>query len=80
MASMAAFQPYGLIQTPIQQQLYFKAYIANIYARISNPKETKTVALMEVILNKNIFTKPHFIVNSQQSLTPTSNRRYNLVV
>jgi len=80
MASVAAFQPYGLIRTPIQQQLYFKAHIANIYAGISNPKETETVALMEVILNKNIFTEPHFIVNSQQPPTPTSDRRCDLVV
>jgi hypothetical protein len=56
MASIATFQPHGLIQTPIQQQLYFKAYIANIYAGVSNPKETETVALMEVILNKNLFS------------------------
>jgi hypothetical protein len=80
MASIAAFQPYGLIRTPIQQQLYFKAYIANIYTRISDPKETETVALMEVILYRNIFTKPHFIVNSQQPPTPTSDRRCDLVV
>src|SRR5271170_7671780 len=80
MASMAAFQPYGLIRTPIQQQLYFKAHIANIYAGISNPKETETVALMEVILYRNIFTEPHFIVNSQQPPTPTSDRCCDLVV
>jgi hypothetical protein len=80
MASMAAFQPHGLIRTPIQQQLYFKAHIANIHARISNPKETETIALMEVILYRNIFTEPHFIVNSQQPPTPTSDRRCDLVV
>jgi hypothetical protein len=80
MASIAAFQPHGLIQTPIQQQLYFKAHIANIYAGVSNPKETETVALMEVILNKNLFTEAHFIVNSQQPPTPTSDRRCDLVV
>jgi hypothetical protein len=77
---MAAFQPYGLIRTPVQQQLYFRAHIANVYARIANPKEPKTVALMEVILYRNIFTKPYFIVNLQQLPTPTSNRRYDLVV
>jgi hypothetical protein len=60
--------------------LYFKAYIANIYTKISNLKETKTVALIKVILNKNIFTKPYFIVNLQQLLTPTSNHCCNLVV
>jgi hypothetical protein len=80
MTSIAAFQPHGLIQTPIQQQLYFKAHIANIYAGISNPKETETVALMEVILYRNIFTEPYFIVNSQQPPTPTSDRRCDLVV
>ncbi len=64
MASIAAFQPHGLIQTPIQQQLYFKAHITNIYAGVSNLKETETIALMEVILNKNLFTEPHFIINS----------------
>jgi len=80
MASMAAFQPYGLIRTLIQQQLYFKAHIANIYAGISDPKETETVALIEVILYRNIFTEPHFIVNSQQPPTPTSDRRCDLVV
>jgi hypothetical protein len=60
--------------------LYFKAYIANIYVRISNPKETKTVALIKVILYRNIFTKPYFIVNSQQLLTLTFNCCCNLVV
>ncbi len=77
---MAAFQPHGLIRTPIQQQLYFRAHIANIYAGIANPKESETVALMEVILYRNIFTEPHFIVNSQQPPTPTSGRRCDLVV
>ena len=69
MASIAAFQPYGLIRTPIQQQLYFRAHIANIHAGISNPKETETVAL---ILNKNIFTEPH------SSLTRNSHQHLHL--
>jgi hypothetical protein len=60
--------------------LYFKAYIANIYTGISDPKETETVALIEVILYRNIFTEPHFIVNSQQLPTPTSDCRCDLVV
>jgi hypothetical protein len=80
MASMAAFQPHGLIRTPIQQQLYFRAHIANVYAGIANPKEPETVALMEVILYRNIFTEPYFIVNSQQPPTPTSDRRCDLVI
>jgi hypothetical protein len=80
MASIAAFQPHGLIRTPVQQQLYFRAYIANVYARIADPKEPETVALIEVILYRNIFTEPYFIVNSQQPPTPTSDRRCDLVV
>jgi hypothetical protein len=78
--SMAAFRPHGLIRTPIQQQLYFKAHIANIYAGISDPKEPETVALMEVILSQNIFTEPYFVVNSQYPPNPTSARRCDLVV
>jgi hypothetical protein len=80
MASIAAFQPHGLILTLIQQQLYFKAHIANVHAGISNPKENETVALMEVILYRNIFTESHFIVNSQQPPTPTSDCCCDLVV
>jgi hypothetical protein len=55
MASITAFKPHGLIKTPVQEQLYFRAHIANIYAGIADPKEHETVALVEVLYNKAIF-------------------------
>jgi hypothetical protein len=59
-----AFRPYGLIKSPIEEALYYRAYIANVYTRIADPKEYKTSALMKVILYNNVFTvHNNFIVN-----------------
>ncbi len=48
---------------------YNKAYIANIYTGMADPKEHDTVALMKFVLYKNIFTEDYFAVTSEQ---PTS--------
>ena len=55
MASAPAFKPYGLIRTPIEEVLYHKAHIANVYTRIANIKEHEIVVLMLAILYSNVF-------------------------
>ena len=80
MASITAFKPHGLIKTPAQEQLYFRAHIANVYAGIADPKEHETVALVEVLYNKTIFYEDYFMVNSQWPLAPTSDRRCDIAV
>jgi len=79
--SSTAFQPYGLIKSPIEEALYHRAHIANVYTGIADPKESETSALMEVILYNNIFTvRDHFIVNSQQPPTTKSDKKCDIVV
>src|SRR5256885_15318792 len=80
MASPGNFQPHGLIKTPLQQQLYNRAHIANVFTGIADPKEHETVALMENLLYRNIFNDENFTVSSEQPPRPTSDRRCDLVV
>jgi hypothetical protein len=61
----SAFRPYGLIRSLIEEALYHRAYITNVYTRIANPKEHETSTLIEVILYSNVFTiHDNFIINS----------------
>jgi hypothetical protein len=81
MASMATFQPHGLIKTAIEQALYHKAHIANVYAGIADPKEHETVALMTAILYSNVFTTcENFAVSNEQPPTPKSKSCCDIVV
>jgi len=80
MSSTAPFRPHGLIKTPMQQQFYNKAHLANVFTGIADPKEHATVALMEVILYGNIFTEDYFAVTSEQPPNPDSSKRCDLVV
>jgi hypothetical protein len=81
MASMAAFQPYGLIKTPIEQVLYHKAHIANVHTGIADPKEHEMVALMTALLYSNVFTTcENFIVSNEQPPAPTSKQWCDIVV
>jgi hypothetical protein len=64
----------------MQQQFYNKAHLANVFTGITDPKEHATVALMEVILYRNIFTEEHFAVTSEQPPSPDSSKRCDLVV
>jgi hypothetical protein len=81
MSSAAAFQPYGLITTRLQEKLYQRAHIANIVTGTANPKENETVALMEVIFSQNVFAdKTTFIVNSQQPPNPNSKRACDITI
>jgi len=81
MASIAGFQPHGLIRTPIEQGLYYKAHIANVYAGIADPKEHETVALMTAILYSNVFTtRENFVVSNEQPPTPKSKSRCDVVI
>ena len=80
MASSTGFRPHGLIRTPMQQQLYNKAHIANIYTGIADPKEHETVALMEVVLYKNIFTEDYFAITSEQPASAMSKCRCDIVI
>ena len=64
----------------MQQQFYNRAHIANIYAGIADPKEHETVALMEVVLYKNIFTEDYFAVTSEQPASTTSKRHCDIVI
>ncbi|KAF4625120.1 hypothetical protein G7Y89_g13047 [Cudoniella acicularis] len=80
MASATNFQPHGLIKTPMQQQFYNKAHIANVNTGIADPKEHETVALMEVVLYKNIFTEDYFAVTSEQPAGPESQRHCEIVI
>ena len=79
--SSLAFRPHGLIKNPVEEALYHKAHIANVYTGIADPKEHETSALMEVILYSNIFTtRDNFMVNSQQPPAPQSDRKCDIVV
>ncbi|KAK0111102.1 hypothetical protein ONS95_001478 [Cadophora gregata] len=80
MSSTTPFSPHGLIKTPMQQQFYNRAHLANVSTGIADPKEHATVALMEVILYRNIFTEDHFAVTSEQPPSPDSSKRCDLVV
>jgi hypothetical protein len=64
----------------MQQQLYNRAHIANVYTGMANPKEFETVALMEVVLYKNIFNDDYFAVTSEQPPRLNSRRRCDLVI
>jgi hypothetical protein len=80
-ASVPAFKPHGLIRTPIEEVLYHKAYIVNVYTGIADPKEYKTVTLMLAILYSNIFpTYKNFAVSAEQPPTPDSDTRCDIVV
>jgi hypothetical protein len=79
-AMASNFIPYGLIRTPIQHHLYVRAHIANVFTGIADPKESQTVALMQVLLYKNIFYEDNFIVNSEQPPSTASGHRCDLVV
>ncbi|KAH9208845.1 hypothetical protein DL95DRAFT_414385 [Leptodontidium sp. 2 PMI_412] len=79
--SSSAFQPHGLIKNPVEEALYHRAHIANVYTGIADPREHDTSALMEVILYSNIFTtRENFIVNSQQPPASQSDRRCDIVI
>jgi hypothetical protein len=77
---MTSFRPYRLIRSLIQQQFYNQAHIANVYTRIADLKEHKTVVLIEVVLYKNIFTKDYFAVTSEQLASFMSKRYCNIVI
>lgn len=64
----------------MQQQFYNTAHLANVFTGIADPKEHATVALMEVILYRNIFTEDYFAVTSEQPSSPDSSKRCDLVV
>jgi len=65
----------------VEEALYHRAHIANVYTGISDPKEHETSALMEVILYSNIFTTgDNFMVNSQQPPAPQSDKRCDIVI
>jgi hypothetical protein len=79
--SSSAFRPHGLIKSPIEEALYHRAHIANVYTGIADPKEHETSALMEVILYSNVFTSSeNFIVNSQQPPTTQSDKKCDIVI
>ncbi len=79
--SSSTFQPHGLIKNPVEEALYHRAHIANVYTGIADPREHETSALMEVILYSNIFTtRENFMVNSQQPPTRQSDRRCDIVI
>lgn len=81
MASTTAFQPRGLIRNPIEQALYHRAHIANVYTGIADSKEHETVALMIAILYSNAFTtQENFAVSPEQPPTPMSDRRCDIIV
>ena len=80
MASVTNFRPHGLIKTRMRQQFYNKAQIANIYTGIVDPKEHDIVALMEVVLYKNIFTEDYFAVTSEQPASLESQRHCEIVI
>jgi hypothetical protein len=64
----------------MQQQFYNRAHIVNVYTGIADPKEHETVALMEVVLYKNIFTEDYFAVTSEQPASTTSKRHCDIVI
>jgi hypothetical protein len=79
--SSLAFRPYRLIKNSVKKALYHRAYIANVYTKIADPKEHKTSAFIEVIFYSNIFTiYNNFIVNSQQPSAPQSDKKCNIVI
>jgi hypothetical protein len=78
--AMTSFRPHRLIRSLIQQQFYNRAHIANVYTRIADPKKHKTVALIKVVLYKNIFTKDYFAVTSEQPASTTSKRHYDIII
>lgn len=80
MSSSTRFRPHGLIKTAMQEQFYNKAHLANVFTGIADPKEHATVALMEVVLYRNVFTEEHFAVTSEQPPSPDSPKRCDLVV
>ncbi|RFU26295.1 hypothetical protein B7463_g10056, partial [Scytalidium lignicola] len=80
MTSATNFRPHGLIKTRMQQQFYNKAHIANIYTGIADPKEHETVALMEVVLYKNIFTEDYSAATSEQPASLESQRHCEIVI
>lgn len=79
--SSSTFRPHGLIRSPIEEALYHRAHIANVYSGLADPKEYETSALMEVILYSNVFTShDNFIVNSQQPPATESDKKCDIVV
>lgn len=65
--SSLSFRPYRLIRNPVEEALYHRAHIANVYTGIADPREHETSDFMEVVLYSNIFTTgENFMVNSQQ--------------
>ncbi|KAF8859339.1 hypothetical protein BDZ45DRAFT_673305 [Acephala macrosclerotiorum] len=80
MASATNFRPQGLVRTRMQQQFYNNAHITNIYTGIADPKEHENVALMEVVLYRNIFTEDYFAVTSEQPASLASQRHCDIVV
>merc|ERR1712225_226790 len=79
--SSSAFQPHGLIKNPVEEALYHRAHIANVYTGIADPREHETSALMEVVLYSNIFTtRENFMVNSQQPPASQSDKRCDIVI
>ncbi|PVH70803.1 hypothetical protein DL98DRAFT_597522 [Cadophora sp. DSE1049] len=79
--SSLAFQPHGLIKNPVEEALYHRAHIANVYTGIADPREHETSALMEVVLYSNIFTtRENFMVNSQQPPASQSDKRCDIVI
>jgi len=77
---MTSFLPHGLIRSPLQQQVYNRAHVANIYTGIADPKEHESVAVMEVVLYKNVFTEDYRRVTSEQPVSTTSKRHCDIVI
>jgi len=74
--SAPIFQPYGLIETPIQHRLYDRAYIQDITSAIL--QKTETMALMGSLFRQNIFAdRNNFVVSSQQPPFPATIRLCN---
>jgi hypothetical protein len=79
--SSSTFRPHRLIKSPIEEALYYRAHIANVYSGLADPKEHETSALIEVILYSHVFTiYDNFIVNSQQPPTTDSEKKCNIIV
>ncbi|MCJ1226390.1 hypothetical protein MMC12_003040 [Toensbergia leucococca] len=79
--SSSTFRPHGLIKSLVQERLYHEAHITNITSGTANPKEEKTKALKQAMLSANYFPESeYFVVSSEQSPTPTSQRSCDLVI
>jgi len=79
--SSSGFRPHGLIRTQIEQALYNRAHIANVYTGIADPKEYETSALMMFILYSHLFTaQENFVVSAEQPPEQTTKKRCDIVV